>query len=303
MKARQRIYTREGKRLGVRTGARLQFKLAHLGRHWWKWYNAARFELWRVDGRGRRTRRVRVGAKIAYCLRDLRRTRPGVPRSPKRAVYPACNTYPARKRVTLGTSPGWSDIYPPTYPEQWIDVSGLRGCFAYVHIADPTQRALRGERGQQRVPGDRATPLPLRHPAGWAAAGPTAGARCIRGRGTEGAAFAGFAAPLTGGRLLRLGRGCCSVGVPSHSAGVRAWPRGVGRVFGVWAVNAPGSRGSGPHRAERNGRHAGVTGTRKNEPGARATTHPPPPRRRAAPPPLTAPGGSPAPAGRRRPLG
>ncbi len=40
--------------------------------------------------------------------------------------------------MTLGTSPGWSDIYPPTYPEQWIDVSGLRGCFAYVHIADPT---------------------------------------------------------------------------------------------------------------------------------------------------------------------
>lgn len=138
MKARQRIYTREGKRLGVRTGARLQFKLAHLGRHWWKWYNAARFELWRVDGRGGRTRRVRVGPKIAYCLRDLRRTRPGVTRSPKRAVYPACSTYPARKRVTLGTSPGWSDIYPPTYPEQWIDVSGLRGCFAFVHMADPT---------------------------------------------------------------------------------------------------------------------------------------------------------------------
>ena len=83
MKARQRIYTRDGRRLGFSTGARLQFKLAHLGLRWWKWYNAARFELWRVDGRGRRTRRVRVGAKIAYCLRDLRRTRPGVPRSPK----------------------------------------------------------------------------------------------------------------------------------------------------------------------------------------------------------------------------
>ena len=138
MKARQRIYTRDGRRLGFSTGARLQFKLAHLGLRWWKWYNAARFELWRVDGRGRRTRRVRVGAKIAYCLRDLRRTRPGVPRSPKRAVYPACNTYTGRQRETLGTSPGWSDIYPPTYPEQWIDVSGLRGCFAYVHIADPT---------------------------------------------------------------------------------------------------------------------------------------------------------------------
>ena len=139
MSARQRIYTRKGKprRVRVRTNGRLQYKLAHQGLHWWKWYNAARFELWRVDGRGRRTRRVRVGPKVAYCLRDLRRTRPRVPRSPASAVYPACDTYPARKEVTLGTSPGWSDIYPPTYPEQYIDVTGLRGCFAFVHIADP----------------------------------------------------------------------------------------------------------------------------------------------------------------------
>ena len=43
----------------------------------------------------------------------------------------------ATRRVTLGTSVGWSDVYPPTYPEQWIDVTGLRGCFAYRHIADP----------------------------------------------------------------------------------------------------------------------------------------------------------------------
>ena len=35
---------------------------------------------------------------------------------------------------------GWSDVYPPSYPEQWIDVTGLRGCFAYVHIADPNNR-------------------------------------------------------------------------------------------------------------------------------------------------------------------
>jgi hypothetical protein len=42
--------------------------------------------------------------------------------------------------VTLGTSVGWADVYPPTYPEQWIDVTGLRGCFAYAHIADPNNR-------------------------------------------------------------------------------------------------------------------------------------------------------------------
>ena len=37
----------------------------------------------------------------------------------------------------LGTSVGWSDVYPYEYPEQWIDVTGLRGSFAYAQIADP----------------------------------------------------------------------------------------------------------------------------------------------------------------------
>jgi hypothetical protein len=32
---------------------------------------------------------------------------------------------------------GWSDAYPYEYPQQWIDVTGLRGRFAYVQIADP----------------------------------------------------------------------------------------------------------------------------------------------------------------------
>jgi Lysyl oxidase len=137
MRARQRVYQRGGGRIGLRTGARLQFKFAHLGRRWWKFFHAARFELWRLDRRGRRTRRVRVGPKVAYCLRDLAHSRPRLPRSPRRQVYPACSTSPLKKKATLGTSVGWSDVYPPTYPEQWIDVTGLRGCFAYVHIADP----------------------------------------------------------------------------------------------------------------------------------------------------------------------
>jgi hypothetical protein len=137
MRAYQRIYAWNGGRIDVNTGGRLQFKFAHLERYWWKFHNAARFELWRVDGRGRRVRRVRIGPKVAYCLRDLTHTRPALRGSPRRRVYPACNSDPNRKRVALGTSQGWADIYPPTYPEQWIDVTGLRGCFAYVHIADP----------------------------------------------------------------------------------------------------------------------------------------------------------------------
>jgi Lysyl oxidase len=137
MRARQRIYRRDGSRIGVRTGAMLQFKFAHLNSYWWKFHDAARFELWRVDARGRRTVRMRLGPKVAYCLRDLTRTRPALPGSPRRRRYPACSRDPDRRRVTLGTSVGWADIYPPAYPEQWIDVTGLRGCFAYVHLADP----------------------------------------------------------------------------------------------------------------------------------------------------------------------
>lgn len=137
MRGRQRIYKRGGGRIGINTGARLQFKFAHQQLYWWKFYNAARFELWRLDSEGRRTRLVRTGPKVAYCLRDLSRTRPGLSRSPRRRVYPACSTSSASQRVTLGTSIGWADIYPPAYPEQWIDVTGLRGCFAYAHIADP----------------------------------------------------------------------------------------------------------------------------------------------------------------------
>jgi len=137
MRGRQQIYRRRGGRIGIATGARLLFKFIPGQRRYWKFLQAARFELWRLDSRGRRVRRVRTGPKVSYCLRDLKHTRPGRRRSPRRFVYPACNTSGATRRVTLGTSVGWSDIYPPTYPEQWIDVTGLRGCFSYRHSADP----------------------------------------------------------------------------------------------------------------------------------------------------------------------
>jgi Lysyl oxidase len=137
MHARQRIYKRGGGWLMFRTGARLRLKLAHLGLRWWKFFNAARFELWRLDAAGKRVDKVRTGPKVSYCLRDLTHTRPNLRGSPYQAHYPACSTNVTQRRDVLGTSVGWADIYPPDYPEQWIDVTGLRGCFAYVHIADP----------------------------------------------------------------------------------------------------------------------------------------------------------------------
>ena len=137
MRGRQRIYRRAGGRIGVRTGARIYFKYVPGQTFYWKFRHAARFELWRLDKQGRRKRLARRGPKVSYCLRDLARTRPRLPRSPAQRVYPSCSTDPGAERRTLGTSVGWSDIYPPSYPEQWIDVTGLRGCFAYSHIADP----------------------------------------------------------------------------------------------------------------------------------------------------------------------
>ena len=137
MRGRQRIYRRAGGRIGISTGARIFFKFVPGQTSYWKFQYAARFELWRLDRTGRRKEFVRRGPKVSYCLRDLDHTRPRLPRSPRSRKYPACSTDPAARRRTLGTSVGWSDVYPPAYPEQWIDVTGLRGCFAYVHQADP----------------------------------------------------------------------------------------------------------------------------------------------------------------------
>ena len=137
MNAKQVIYRRDGGHVRLRTGAQLVFKAIPGQYRYWKYFNAARFELWRLDDQGRRTKRVEVGPKVSYCLRDLQRRNPQLPGSPRKFHYPACSQDFDRRRVTLGTSVGWSDVYPSTYHEQWINVTGLRGCFAYVHIADP----------------------------------------------------------------------------------------------------------------------------------------------------------------------
>ncbi len=138
MTVRQRIYRAGGGHLDLPTGAHLHFTDvgSYFGGSYWKVHRLATFELWRVDAHRRLTRRVRVGPKTNYCLRDLQRTRPGR-RSPQYAHYPGCDQDPYSDRVTLGTSVGWSDIYPSDYDKQWINVAGLRGCFAYVMKVDP----------------------------------------------------------------------------------------------------------------------------------------------------------------------
>jgi Lysyl oxidase len=146
MQARQHIFRKDGSQLVLDTGAELYWKYIPGQGHYWKFRDAARFELWSVDSTGHRVKLVRTGPKVYYCLRDLVHTKPGK-RSPRYRVFPGCNQDPSKRKVTLGTSVGWSDVYPSTYHQQWIDVTGLHGCFAYVHRADPKNHIWESNEG------------------------------------------------------------------------------------------------------------------------------------------------------------
>jgi hypothetical protein len=158
MSARQVIYRRGGGRRYLDTGAGLVFKAIPGQYRYWKYQFAAKFELWKLDKKGRRTKLVRTGPKIAYCLRDLERRNPLLAGSPETFHYPACNQELDKQRVTLGTSVGWSDVYPSTYHEQYLFVDGLRGCFAYVHIADPRNGIY--ESNERNNEGEKVVRLP-----------------------------------------------------------------------------------------------------------------------------------------------
>lgn len=140
MKTNQRIYRAGGGHITVPTRATLHFTDVgtYFGGSYWKVHQLAHFDLLRVRKDGSLGPVVRTSPKLNYCLRDLARTRPGR-RSPSHWVYPGCNQNPYRDRVTLGTSVGWSDIYPAAYSKQWINVAGLRGCFVYRMTVDPRE--------------------------------------------------------------------------------------------------------------------------------------------------------------------
>jgi hypothetical protein len=117
----------------------------------WKYEAAARFELWRIDGFGVPGKLVRTGPKLYYCLRDLRpavtpdtgRPYPGAPATGR---FGYCSADPTLRTTDLGMSVGWDDSYPSTYPQNWIDVTGLSGCFAYVMRIDPGGHLLQAGR-------------------------------------------------------------------------------------------------------------------------------------------------------------
>lgn len=139
MRTNQAIYKVGGGVEIFRTDA--QFHFFNVGYQWggsyWKVHNPLSMEIWSLDDRRQPLERVRKGPKVFYCFRDLVRTAPGMRRSPGSRVYGACSQDPNRERLRLGTSVGWSDIYPADYDRQWVSVAGLRGCFAFVMRVDP----------------------------------------------------------------------------------------------------------------------------------------------------------------------
>jgi hypothetical protein len=138
MRVTQRIYKAGGGHITLRTDASLHFTDVgeYFGGSYWKVHQLARFELRKVRPGGAFGPVLRTSPKLNYCLRDLDRTRPGE-RSPLYAQYPACNQDPTIRHDVLGTSVGWSDIYPADYDRQYINVSGLHGCFVFTMTVDP----------------------------------------------------------------------------------------------------------------------------------------------------------------------
>ncbi|HEY0318230.1 MAG TPA: lysyl oxidase family protein [Solirubrobacterales bacterium] len=146
MLTRQRIYRAGGGHVDVPSEATLRFTDVgyRFGGVFWKVHQLARFELRRATPGGKLGPVVRTSPKLDYCLRDLFRTRAGR-RSPPSRHYPGCNQNAYQDHVTLGTSVGWSDIYPAEYDKQWIDVTGLRGCFAFTMTVDPKELLIESD--------------------------------------------------------------------------------------------------------------------------------------------------------------
>ncbi len=140
MRTNQRIYRVGGGHITVKSEATLRFTEVgyQFGGSYWKVHQLARFDLRPVAPDGSIGEPVRTSPKLNYCLRDLDRTQPSLVSPPARH-YPACNQNPYRNRVTLGTSVGWSDVYPAPYHQQFINVSGLSGCFVYEMTVDPRE--------------------------------------------------------------------------------------------------------------------------------------------------------------------
>ena len=134
MAVRQRIYGVSGAhREYPLADAHFDFWLIPNQGRFWKLRDGLHFELWTAGAAGQL---VKGGRKTRFCMRDLVRDDRG-PRGPRVRQFPACSQAGDAQHVRMGISVGWVESYPAGYYEQYVDVTGLRGCYSLRHIADP----------------------------------------------------------------------------------------------------------------------------------------------------------------------
>ena len=111
----------------------------HAAHEHWHFADFARYELFAYndDGTvGERARRWSVSEKVSFCLVDTNRMRPGLPGSPDSRQYGRCD-----EDAATGISIGWSDVYGPSLPHQWVDITKVpAGTYCLRSIADPEDR-------------------------------------------------------------------------------------------------------------------------------------------------------------------
>ena len=127
-------------------------------------------------------------------------------RSPATATTPAATRTRTASGSRLGTSVGWSDIYPADYDQQWINVSGLRGCFAFVMTGRPAEPALRVERARQHARAGSSASPSTRGPSTAEAGQPSASASPLAGRGRPRAGSPRSPSDVDRGRCRRRSR-------------------------------------------------------------------------------------------------
>ena len=99
----------------------------------WHFQNYARYQLLTLEGD-----RLRMHAKVGFCMLDTSSVDPGLPGHPSSAQYTGCPDL-----ALQGISVGWSDIYSVNTPGQFINVDGLpNGTYCLVGTADPGDKIL-----------------------------------------------------------------------------------------------------------------------------------------------------------------
>ena len=134
MRVSQRIFSQNGDHTDYPLPeARFDFWFIPGQGRYWKLRDGLRFELWTAGLPVEQF--VRFGRKTRFCMRDLVEV-PGLG-GPRFRKFPGCNQSARTRSLRMGISVGWEESYPPGYYEQYVDVTGLSGCYSLRHVADP----------------------------------------------------------------------------------------------------------------------------------------------------------------------